>query len=122
MLSSVSLVFTGLVYSQRDIGSGMDLLGENYTFNNETFSESNTTLLPDSDSTDDMDFSLPMGIGASLGIIGLIITLLGLKENKKKNELDTIESNQETFTKENHIVNIDEDYETIQNTLYELED
>ena len=74
MLSSVSLVFTGLVYSQRDIGSGMDLLGENYTFNNETFSESNTTLLPDSDSTDDMDFSLPMGIGASLGIIGLIIT------------------------------------------------
>ena len=122
MLSSVSLVFSGLVYSQRDIGSGMDLLGENYTFNNETFSESNTTLLPDSDSTDDMDFSLPMGIGASLGIIGLIITLLGLKENKKKNELDTIESNQETFTKENHIVNIDEDYETIQNTLYELED
>ena len=122
MLSSVSLVFTGLVYSQRDIGSGMDLLGENYTFNNETFSESNTTLLPDSDSTDDMDFSLPMGIGASLGIIGLIVTLLGLKENKKKNELDTIESNQETFTKENHIVNIDEDYETIQNTLYELED
>ena len=122
MLSSVSLVFTGLVYSQRDIGEGMDLLGENYTFNNETFSESNTTLLPDSDSTDDMDFSLPMGIGASLGIIGLIITLLNLKENKQKNELETIESHQETFTKENHIVNIDEDYETIQNTLYELED
>lgn len=142
MLGYISLVFTSFVSSPHHMGHAMgpgmgigigmgekEILNENYTFNNETLYESNTTLTPDSDSTDNTDFSLPMGIGASLGIIGLIITLLNLRGNKQKNELNESESEIETeediyiepVTNGSHevsIVNIE--FETISDTLYEL--
>ena len=144
MLGYISLVFTSFVSSPHHMGHAMgpgmgmgigmgmgekEILNENYTFNNETLYESNTTLTPESDSTDNTDFSLPMGIGASLGIIGLIITLLNLRGNKQKN--DSNESEYEIETEEDiyiepvtngshevSIVNIE--YETITDTLYEL--
>lgn len=142
MLGYISLVFTSFVSSPHHMGHAMgpgmgigigmgekEILNENYTFSNETLYESNTTLTPDSDSTDNTDFSLPMGIGASLGIIGLIITLLNLRGNKQKN--DSNESEYEIETEEDiyiepvtngshevSIVNIE--YETISDTLYEL--
>lgn len=142
MLGYISLVFTSFVSSPHHMGHAMgpgmgigigmgekEILNENYTFSNETLYESNTTLTPDSDSTDNTDFSLPMGIGASLGIIGLIITLLNLRGNKQKNELNESESEVETeddiyiepITNGSHevsIVNIE--FETISDTLYEL--
>ena len=148
MCGYISVVFTSFVASPHHtghamgpgmgIGMGMgekEILNENYTFSNETLYESNTTLIPESDSTDNTNFSLPMGIGASLGIIGLVITLLSLRKNKQKNELNDNESeteediyiepvtndSHEVVTNESYessIVNIE--YETITNTLYEL--
>ena len=136
MLGYISLVFTSFVSSPHHMGHAMgpgmgigmgmgekEILNENYTFSNETLYESNTTLTPDSDSTDNTDFSLPMGIGASLGIIGLIITLLNLRENKQKNDSNETEEDIyiEPVTDGSHevsIVNIE--YETISDTLYEL--
>ena len=153
MFSCSFIVLTSLVSSPHHMGPGMgpamgpgmgsdmdptsqtpiniDDYNEIYTVNNDTLYESNTTLTPDSDSTDNTDFSLPMGIGASLGIIGLIITLLNLKKNKL-NESETEEDIYiEPVTNESHqvvtnesyessIVNIDDNYETIQDTLYEF--
>ena len=95
-------------------------------------------MTPEGDSTNNTDFSLPMGIGASLGIIGLIITLISLKGNKTKNSLNSdteeydIEASEDIYIEpvshdivtnvgyESSIVDIDNEYETIRDTLYEL--
>ena len=138
MLGYIYVVFTSFVASPHHMGHAMgpgmgmgekEILNENYTFSNETLYESNTTLIPESDSTDNTDFSLPMGIGASLGIIGLIITLLNLRGNKQKNDSNEseykIETEEDIYIEpvtngsyESSIVNIE--YETITDTLYEL--
>lgn len=140
MLGYIYVVFTSFVAPPHHMGHAMgpgmgmsekEILNENYTFSNETLYESNTTLITESDSTDNTDFSLPMGIGASLGIIGLIITLLNLKGNKQKNDSNEseyeIETEEDIYIEpvtngshESSIVNIE--YETITDTLYELAD
>lgn len=144
MLGHISLVFTSLISSPHHMGHAMgpgmgpgmgmgekEILSENYTFNNETIYENNTTLLSDSDSTDNTNFSLPMGIGASLGIIGLIITLLSLRKTKQKNELNETEEDiyiEPVTTGSREVINnesyesssINIEYETISDSLYEL--
>jgi len=85
-------------------------------------------------SGNETDFSLPIGFGASLGIIGLIISLLVVRDNKKNGiYIEPVVGSQreEIITNPNYdshsieiIENEDEDadgnYETICDTLYEL--
>jgi len=87
----------------------------------------------ESDSGNENDFSLPMGIGASLGIVGLIISILAVRGNKK-NDIDNIYiepvidlQRDDIITNPNYdsqsieiIEDADGDYETICDTLYEL--
>ena len=90
-----------------------------------------------SGSGNENDFSLPMGIGASLGIIGLIISILAVRGNKK-NDIDNIYIEPVIDLQRNDIItnpnydsqsieiiedagaDADGNYETICDTLYEL--
>ena len=87
----------------------------------------------ESGSGNENDFSLPMGIGASLGIVGLIISILAVRGNKKNNS-DNIYiepvidlQRNDIITNPNYdsqsieiIEDADGNYETICDTLYEL--
>ena len=146
MLYTTLLVFNSFITSPHHMGMGMGigmgLSDDNIstatitpTSYNQLYNE---TLLNNSNTTNDTDISLPMGIGASLGIIGLIITLISLKGNKTKNSLNKegeeydVEANRDVYIEpishdvvtntayESPIVNIDNEYETITDTLYEL--
>ena len=86
-----------------------------------------------SGSGNENDFSLPIGIGASLGIVGLIISILAVRGNKKNNS-DNIYiepvidlQRNDIITNPNYdsqsieiIEDADGNYETICDTLYEL--
>ena len=150
MLSVALLVFNSFINSPHHMGMGMGigmgLSDDNIstatitpTSYNQLYNETNNeTLLNNSDTTNDTDISLPMGIGASLGIIGLIITLISLKRNKTKNSLNRegeeydVEASRDVYIEpishdivtntvyESPVVNIDNEYETITDTLYEL--
>ena len=150
MLSVALLVFNSFINSPHHMGMGMGigmgLSDDNIstatitpTSYNQLYNETNNeTLLNNSDTTNDTDISLPMGIGASLGIIGLIITLISIKGNKTKNSLNKegeeydIEASRDIYIEpvshdvvtntayESPVVNIDNEYETITDTLYEL--
>ena len=98
---------------------------------NETGSESGNET--GSGSGNENDFSLPIGIGASLGIVGLIISILAVRGNKKNNS-DNIYiepvidlQRNDIITNPNYdsqsieiIEDADGNYETICDTLYEL--
>ena len=150
MLSTTLLIFNSFITSPHHMGMGMGigmgLSDDNIststitpTSYNQLYNETNNeTLVNNSDPTNDADISLPMGIGASLGIIGLIITLISIKGSKTKNSLNKegeeydIEANRDIYIEpvshdvvtntayESPVVNIDNEYETITDTLYEL--
>ena len=98
------------------------------------FTETGNETETGSGSDNENDFSLPMGIGASLGIVGLVISILAVRGNKKNNiyiepvidlQRDDIITNPNY---DSHSIEIIEDadadadgnYETICDTLYEL--
>ena len=101
------------------------------------FTETGNETETGSGSENENNFSLPMGIGASLGIVGLVISILAVRGNKKNNsdniyiepvidlQRDDIITNPNY---DSHSIEIIEDadadadgnYETICDTLYEL--
>tara|TARA_B100000242_G_scaffold208309_1_gene151269 strand:+ start:429 stop:890 length:462 start_codon:yes stop_codon:yes gene_type:complete len=150
MLYTTLLVFNSFITSPHHMGMGMGigmgLSDDNIstatitpTSYNQLYNETNNeTLVNNSDPTNFTDFSLPIGIGASLGIIGLIITLISIERNKTKNSLNTDreefegEASRDIYIEpvshdiitntayELPSINIDNEYETITDTLYEL--
>ena len=83
MIGIGSLLFLSAVCSPHHMGPGMglhdgvDLYEDRDNITLESFNNTD-------DSTDPVDFSLPIGFGASFGILGFIISILALKQNNNR--------------------------------------
>ena len=86
MIGIGSLLFLSAVCSPHHMGPGMglhdgvDLYEDRDNITLESFNNTDDST---DDSTEPVDFSLPIGFGASFGILGFIISILALKQNNR---------------------------------------
>ena len=87
MVGIGSLLFLSAVCSPHHMGQGMGM-GMGLHDGVESYEDSNYITLESFNDTDDstepVDFSIPIGCGASFGILGFIISILALKQNNNR--------------------------------------